>query len=359
MQYGPGRYANNTDELITSCILGYYVKYDRLKLLIDTTFSGSNATEVDIYIDIKDILFKVDRYLNDTCLPIKNPLVITSGIINMIAHYRNFFHTRYRCTTRFFIIDSIGELLSCQYCSEYKVPQLSDRMISLYTKNLEILPMITKYIHDVQFIAACTNIVTKALSIHHIETKKNPSIIISKDEYNIQASADSDFYVLIPKKNKTGDVSILSTSASASATYIYLITRGQHDLTKYITPNLIPMLMGMTRVPTRSLQTIMNIPSALKKLSSDIHGTIAISYYPSDIPSFLRYILKNSKYDKQQSRIHYRYQACDATGTLYAGYKMHPEYLTYNGIINLYDPNSIKVINNEYFKDCPLDLNVL
>lgn len=354
--------AANLDTLINNVVLGYYVKYDRLKYLIDAQFAGSNATEVDIYIDIKDILYRLDRHLTNTHLPVKNPLILTSSIINMVAHYRNFFATRYNCTSRFFLIDSIGELLACKYCSEFSVPQLSNYMIGVYNTNLEFLPLICQYIYNVQFVAVSTNVVTKALSIYDIERKNNPSIIISKDPYIIQASAHENFYVLVPTKKKGEDISILSNSYRACTDYVYMISKGKSgvNMTKLVVipVNLLPMLMAMTRVPTRSLKNIINIPTAMQRLE-DIYVKPQLQYYPSDIPNFLKHLLDNSPHFNKAAMIEYRYKACDATNTLYNGYKMHPEYITYNGIVNLYDPDSIKVINNEHFKDCPLDLNVL
>lgn len=354
--------AANLDTLINNVVLGYYVKYDRLKYLIDAQFAGSNATEVDIYIDIKDILYRLDRHLNNTHLPVKNPLILTSSIINMVAHYRNFFATRYNCTSRFFLIDSIGDLLACKYCSEFSVPQLSNYMIGVYNTNLEFLPLICQYIYNVQFVAVSTNVVTKALSIYDIERKNNPSIIISKDPYTLQASIHENFYVLVPIKKKGEDISILSNVYNACTNYMHMVSNGKNDycINAYTPLHgfLLPMLMAMTRVPSRSLKNIMNIPSAIQKLEK-IWTKPQKEYYPSDIPNFLKHLLDNSPHFNKAAMIEYRYKACDATNTLYNGYKMHPEYITYNGIVNLYDPDSIKVINNEHFKDCPLDLNVL
>ena len=91
----------NLDELISNVIYGYYVKYDTLTNLIRAYYNGSTATVIDIYIDVQDILRHIDRYLSKTQLPISNPLVVTSGLINMIAHYRNFFTTRFSCNSRF------------------------------------------------------------------------------------------------------------------------------------------------------------------------------------------------------------------------------------------------------------------
>ena len=62
---------------------------------------------------------------------------------------------------------------------------------------------------------------------------------------------------------------------------------------------------------------------------------------------------------KNIDQIRYRYLACEVVRYQGTAYESLPESKTYNGIVNLYDPRGIQSINNEYFKSCPLDLNVL
>ena len=52
----------NLDELVSNVMYGYYVKYDTLTGLINTNYSGSNATTIDIYIDMQDILRHIDNF---------------------------------------------------------------------------------------------------------------------------------------------------------------------------------------------------------------------------------------------------------------------------------------------------------
>ena len=100
------------DNILLNVIYGYYVKYDRLESLINHAYANSGATELNIFINMTDIFTRIDRYLSDRNSIISNPLVITSGLINMVAHYRNFFTTRYRCNTRFWLIESVDNIIS-------------------------------------------------------------------------------------------------------------------------------------------------------------------------------------------------------------------------------------------------------
>ena len=84
----PYNYAN-LDTLVSSVIYGYYTKYDRLIPLINENFVGSTATTLDIFVDVMDIFRRLDKASSkNSFFTITNPLVVTSGIINMIAHYR-------------------------------------------------------------------------------------------------------------------------------------------------------------------------------------------------------------------------------------------------------------------------------
>ena len=70
-----------------------------------------------------------------------------------------------------------------------------------------------------------------------------------------------------------------------------------------------------------------------------------------------RYVKKATPQDIYE--VQCRLRAVDATTIQLHGYYTTAEYLSYNGIVNLYDPKSVKEINNQYFRSCPLDLIVL
>lgn len=349
----------NLDEMISGVIFGYYSRYETLVPIINSTFSGSNATSVDIYIDLMDILQRVDRYMNNNT-PITNPLVVTSGIINMIAHYRNFFTTRYRCNTRFWIIDSHDNIIAKKYYTEFKTKVLSPNMAQIYKMNIGFLPMICNHIIDVQYEYTEVDFVTKSLAISNIESKANtPSILISKDPFAIQACAFPDMYVLRPKKNKVGDVSILSNRYSAVNDYINSINNKPQHYSNQLLADQLSIFMALTRVPSRSLKSLYTIPNTLNMMNAVILAGIS-NTYPWDFNYYMdNFIRVNSKTIKDPYLIEYRFKACDTVYIQKGAYDILPESKTYKGIVNLYDPEGIKKINNEYFKSCPLDLNVL
>ena len=353
------------DNILLNVIYGYYVKYNRLEYLINYAYANSGATELNIFINMTDIFTRIDRYLSDKNAVINNPLIITSGIINMVAHYRNFFTTRYRCNTKFWLIESVDNTISKMYCSDFLAPVLSDRMMVLKSDNMEVFPMLCKLIPDVQYERCTVDFCTKVVDIIIREKTKNPNMVISKDSFDIQLSNAfdlSNITVLRPIKNKEGDNSILSTRYTSIYDYIYLISKGSEIInTNNISTygEILPFFMAITRVPTRKLKTMFTIKNALNKLQK-MNQAGKLPYVVWDMNELVNDLIRcNPDIKRDSLEILYRYKACDAAKLHYYVYKDTAESFTYNGIENIYDPNAIKSINNIYFKTCPLDLNVL
>ena len=358
----------NLDQLIAGVIRGYYIRYDRLEVLINTEFKGSDASSVDIYIDLMDIFCKVDKAINNNSLALENPLVITSAIINLVAHYRNFFLTRYFCTSRFWIINSIGNTLSSKYYKDYKYPALSPMMENLYKLNVETLQLLCKYIVDIQYEEASIEFVTKALAIASYEAKAKGNIMdgvnnsntvkiaISKDIFTFQLCAFPKFYVMVPRKVKGQDMSYIVNYSNAVSFYFTKL-KNEYVYCNFPANYLLP-LMALTKVPTRGIPTKYQYGSVLSKVQSPEFIAKSPSYPSNFADTYIAmFVKKNREQDKFE--VECRMKACDAGITQLYAYELTVEYHTYSGIVNLYDPDSVKVINEQYFKSCALDLIVL
>lgn len=353
----------NLDELISNVIYGYYVKYDTLAGLINTNYSGSNATTIDIYIDMQDILRHIDNQLIRMKMSVQNPLLITSGLINMIAHYRNFFTTRFKCNSRFWLIDSYENYLAILYYSQFKTKPLSPTMVHLYRENLQFIPMLCNVIPDVQYERCSVDITTRVLSIRNIEKTDNPGLIISKDSFVFQASVGGnviggDIRVLRPRKNNLGDISFIVSANNVIECYIISLAKKPINMNIYIDPEQISVLMAMTRVPSRNLKTFYQLTTAMDRLRN-VYSSGLTTKYPWVQNEFANSVIMINKDKKNPAELLYRMQACDTVFTQLAAYSGTAECDSYKGIVNIYDPEGVKEINNKYFSSCPLDLNVL
>lgn len=355
----------NIDSLISNYIYSYYVKYDRLALLINSRFYNSSATEVHLYIDLQDILRHLDKFLCKSNLPINNPLILTSGIINMVAHYRNFFMTRYSCTTKIWIVDSITNSLAPIHYKDFSQGQLSKNTKNIVDLNMNFLPSLCQYINGVQYVQTTVDFVTKCKAINEYENSagSSPAICISKDPFAFQACEVPNMYILRPKKKmrEQSDVSMLLDFNIVVVSYILEISKDPKIIGD-ILPNHLPLFMALTRVPSRNIKMLYHVNTAQNIIHNAMSTGLLNAGAIWDINSFISTIAQHCRgiiKPVDEYNIALRFAAIDTVHLQYESYKLLPEAKTYTGIVNLYDPEGVKGINNKYFKDCPLDLNVL
>ena len=350
----------NLDTLISNVIYGYYTKYDTMINLVREYYKGSDATVIDIFIDMGDILRHIDRYLCNSQLPISNPLVISSGIINMVAHYRNLFTTRFSCNSRFWIVDSVDNIIATKYYADFKQKPLSANTAQLYRMNIKLLPIICQSIPDVQYEQTNVDITTKVIAIKTLENKGYPVLIITKDPFVFQAASitTNDITVLRPKKNNFGDVSYMINRYNCVVSYINELSKEKVN-TVNISPNQLTTFMALTRVPSRNIKTYFQMTTTIERLYQMYAKGFTTEYPWIPFEFFTGFLSLTPKKRRDPYELMFRLQACDAIYTQYTAYQSMPEYLAYKGIVNIYDPRGIKEINDTHFKSCPLDLNVL
>ena len=104
-----------------------------------------------------------------------------------------------------------------------------------------------------------------------------------------------------------------------------------------------------------------SLDNALNMLDIRVANSSVPLKYPWDPNLFfngLDYYVSGS-INKDIPQLVNRFKAVDSVFFQLLGYKEMPESKIYNGIINLYDPKGMQEINEKYFKDYPLDLEVL
>lgn len=353
-------YKINMDELVMNHIYSYYVKYDKLHRLINQLYGGSSANTINIFIDIMDIYKSLESKLRE---PFANHIVIISGIINMVAHYRQFFKSRYNVYSNFWLISSEDNYLAREYCEEFVPIRLNPLMQNIYNTSMEFLPMICKYIPDVDFIRTSVNFSTKVMSILEYEDLHrkniNPSLVITKDLLAYAGASIAP--ILRPKKNPNGDYSYI-ISYDNFHRFVWDMQKKEFDTSMLHNDGYfmtIPMLAALTRLPSRSLSRILSMKKALDimyTVSTEMHSISANKIITDPLGIYLEHVYKYTGIDI--ARVQNRFLACEILNQ-YVNYMITPECKSYQGIVNLYDPEGIKRINNEFFSTCPLDLNVL
>ena len=336
---------------------GYCTRYPELQRLVDFTFRGSNATGLNIFIDATDILYKISQYIKKTDEYIGNCNVLVSGLINIAAHYRSFFASRYQCHTKIWIVYSKENVIGKKYHGQFDYRIKSSSLEkTLYEQAIYMAADICKLIPDVDVQVTIADFLTKSLGILKYEKATNPSIFITKDEFNYQVCMYDKMYVLRPKKKISGeDISAL-IHTNAVDYFIADISKSQIKSISGISNTLIHPIMALSRVPSRNLRSVYRIQQTVSTILDAINRQVISQSYPWDINKFFESLALDKKRRESINILIERFKACDVVNTQLLAYECTAEYLTYNGIVNVYDPNGAKAINEEYFKECPLNL---
>ena len=345
------------DEVVGDHILiSYFVKYDVLSTMINSEFYNSDCEEVNIFIDAYSMIKSIynldpsqfiDRYS------------IASCIINACAHYRNFFWTRYKVTTKIWIVysdmsQSIYE--ARKFYPEYGnifTDSINGPMLQMIKGNIDILNMICPYIPDIKFIYSHYEPGLVFGKIYISEYGNKPSFIISKDPWNLQpVSQTNNIYMIRPMKKNGEDLSVLISNKNSLAYYAAL--RKVKSFPKNIGPEYLPFIIASTRFPERNMKSLHNISSILKALSTLIDlnkiSTGSVVYDTTGLCGILNSIIKNLKSYEIELRM-------NAIGYFNCMNRYIMSSLTDDiSITNLYDTDSVKRINETYFSKVPLDL---
>lgn len=355
----------DTDVILQGVIYGYCVKYTRLARLINANFIGSTATTIDIFVDVRDICSRVLSFMRMKQMQPNNRFFIAGGIINLCAHYREFFRSRYNTTSRFWLIDAESVNNHTMIYKDYTLSPLNDDDIcpNIIAENIMILNTITPYLPDITMINA--NGFDIGVNVLDIVSKEqvfgndNPRIILSKDRSALQI-ADSivNTFVLRPIKKASNDESVLYGLQMAIPEYVSREFNKGYPIMP-IPAGLCSVLMALTRNSSRHIPSKLRIDTALRKLSplAQPNQTLGTqTQYPHvwDIKALLTQL----GVDSDPFEIELRYKAIDIP-IMYEAFKVHPVNTIYTSIVNLYAPEEVKKINEQYFKGIPLDLEVL
>lgn len=338
-----------------------YVKYNKMIELINSAFAGSNAETLNIYVDIYSMLKPI--YSID-CL-IEDYAVITSCIINLCAHYREFFRTRYKVETRFFLVYSEN----CGYINKQFYPEYNKKteyninsnklMHDMVKNNIELLQTLCPYLPDIHFINGTfeTGVIIYDLICKNELIDNSPHMIITKDMYNYQLIPTRDNIIILrPKKNTGFDESYYINKYLALNTYITERKCKYISIDTILMPGLLSLIMTLSSVSERSIKSLFNINTSLKMIEKAINEFKILNGYNSDLQNVFNSIY-NDKFKIGFETFQFRYKAIDIIFQ-HSVYMNTPECKSII-INNLNDPETVKDINNRYFKKCPLDLNRL
>lgn len=351
--------------LVEQVIGSYAVKYANLIPLINKEYAGCDSDKLNIFIDLTGILNNIIvSEASNT-----NPYLIASKIINLCGHYRNFFREYYKTSTQIFLILSMidNKSINKLYVPNYERHLYSS--ISFNSNNnkiskaISVLNVLVPYIDDFYMCESNYEFGVHVYDIIGHQMRNNeiiPGMIISKDSYNYQLVSPDDplITVLRPKKNRGEDESFMVTNNSAIKEFC-IANRSKCEINT-IDSSYLPLIAALTRMPERDIESLYKIPTVLKALSTAIDKGYILSQSGLGVEYVCDALIKNKLLKINDTfLVSSRFKAIDIN-TQYAVFSVNAlPTLKYNGMVNLYDPEAVKEINYTYFKDHPLDLNVL
>lgn len=343
-------------------LLSNYIKYEELQRLTLEAFYNSNAEVVNVYIDLANMLNSIYQ----SGVRIENYSVITSTVVNLCAHIRSYYRSRHRVETNIFIIYSTNDSNSnrkfyLDYNKSHNAklaskPQIHDIVLS----NLKLLNILTPYLPDIYFRYGTFEpgvIIYDTIIDQTSKGNNYPNIILSKDLYMYQLPAMLNNTVLFRKKSDGRSYSVRLTNNI----YRYFYDSRNKEcanLDARIHGSLLSLLITMTNLPSRNIYALLDTNTALKLINKSVLETGSIpNLYTMDMEYVYTVLNDIRTLNIDMVTFCNRFKAIDVRYQ-HMIFQASPESKV-NYILNLNDPNSVREINNKYFKTNPLDLNRL
>ena len=340
-----------------------YIRDNKLLEMTQFAFAGSDATKVNIYIDLNSILSGLITP-NYNLAERVSDYEIASSIINMIAHYRAFFWRKLQVETKFFLVYGYGSYqFSSIYYPEY-YGNFKTNIIYFKPKLDLILSNISMVEKMVPYISDCCCTVTRfepCVVMHHImetEQSPDPNIIITKDLVTMQVAAfhSNNTVIYRPKKEKGEDNSyvVIPNNNGLYNHIVYTRNIKNKGFEIELSPELYSFVLASTGAKSRYMKSLISFGSVVRRLEKLILSGKMINGYNSLIRNIYEEFDDKHRDMLVNGNIEGRFKAVDLLFQ-YQLFLNNPDRLYYKGIQNLYDPVGFHQIVTEYFKECPID----
>lgn len=343
------------------------VKYNLLVPMIHEVFAGSSANKINIYIDIYSMTKVLYSSLTDN-LNVKNIKLneynnLCSCLINMAIHYRSFFRTRFNVESDIYFISSENGPLNNQLLikdyNKYHISNIlvKDTITKYIEYNLDLLKILSPYLPNIYYIRTMfeTGVIIYDLLHRTDPLSKRGHLIISKDVYNFQLVSKNTNIAFLRTKPRDG--SYMFNINNMLDMYFY--ERKVKCRSKILNPKLLSLLMAFTSVKERNIRTLLNITTAVKLLELAVTEHRILNDYNYELESIYYSIATTKNFPVSLTEFTSRFKAIDIPFQ-YILFTQDGEWSTLiSNLVDKFDPEMVKQINNEYFITNPLDLNRL
>lgn len=371
---------------LESLIYTNYIKYDRMRDMIINEFQNSpeaDCTVINFFIDVYSLI-KVLYRREDFIIEEGQEYTLAAGIINMAAHYRNYFRTRHNTTTNIYIVSSFNNnrymtAMNPEYKSaiDFNCKAQTDYIIN----NIKVLEVIVPYLPNIYF-KHYDNAVTAAAIMDIMNYNQtclnnmNPNLILSKDlvVYQLANNKKSKTIIIRPKKKYTQtyegyesqDASYIINKNNLMEVYVREsmpktgeeVLRIRIETVSQVHPELFSVLLAIAKVPDYGYPSELKVPAAIKTLyQMVVKDKMVLNGYNHDIRELMTTLQSYITKQLDIENLVNRFKTLDVIYLYNMIVSINIELYTH--IEDLYNPNMVKKINEKFFKEYPLDLNVL
>lgn len=352
---------------VEAIIYSYYIKYEELWKLSEQVFASSNSDVLDIYIDFYGM---IRSFYNRSLTGVEN--MYTSMVLNLAAHLRHFYMSRYRVRTNIYIVFTTNSInITLTKVPEWNMTDTVNVMMSpqrdkVIGWNREMLKLLCPYFHNVYYLEGT---VDPALMIYNRimrnRQKANcPVMILTKDTFAWQIpSLLPEVAVFRPRKTHTGDTSFAVNQYNVIEQWRRHVKKTELFVESFLHPSMLSLYIAMTSYRERGLKSYYSPKDTLTIINRLLsEGKIKNGYnYPLNISAALQEITKatpsppGDPYFFVRNSMLERYMDIDLS-YMYSLYSFKPEAKDDSMYVQKFDMRSVMQINDEFFRENPINI---
>lgn len=355
-----GKSFTETDaEHIDLILYGQFIKYDKLRYIMEKELSDCKDKVINVYIDVYQMLLPIYRFYQ-----VFNPLCITSCVINMAIHYRNFFRKYGIYTNIFLVYSPTMSANNTRFYTNYNHKNSTNirnnkTVSDMVSTNLGLLETIVPYLPDIFFKIGTveTSVIIYDIISKFANKGFSPlSVVVSNSQYAFQIPAINDKCYLFYKKRDRDGVDMSYSVNHVNALELFIAeTRKVHIPGLKLDPSWLSGFMTLSGLPKRDVRALMNYKTALEVLNTikNAYNMMApdVLYETINIAREGKDLISITELANTFNCIDLSYQV--------AMYNMMPESQETSFLRQLENPEELIHINERYFKDNPMLLDKL
>lgn len=354
---------------VESLLYSYYIRYERLNELNNAMQNpepiGSGSRVIVIVVDVYDMLKRI--YGKNIFSQSKS--IITSCIINLAAHLRGYYRSRYGVWAKIYLVYADESCVNHRQFYQNFDSRVDTKTLNFthideaVQSQLELVKILCAYIEDVYFIRRTVDFAVCAFDICwkslHANENISAYIIYTRNKYAYQTVGmlTPKVHLFRPSKYNGMDISSVIDCSTAILEYFSKVSVDTRAKLQYFNPQLLGLMMTMNGCADKNVMAIMNITKTISVLFGavnsgrmmNLHCMIAEDAYKALLG--IEHFMDPMTFYARFKAIDIVYQHCL--------YRSMIEYMDQSWNLNLRDPNTMRNINDQYFVDNPLDLNNL